>query len=170
MKLLVDIQNFKNLEEGIYCYAFGGVPFIELDNVIYFNSKPVDLNILKDMICNAVGASGMLTHANKSNLSYNDMGKLCISKGHRWAYHWINLSFLFIGKSKNVELAFLRDKNFYESWNINDSDNYHVNYFAFNGSLYAFRKFTDNLDDNSFSKEIRRVMDELHTNFGSLWI
>ena len=86
---LIDITKYKGLPTGIYLFAFGGIPFKSFINSteLTYNGNMINMDIIRDMITDGLGASGILTYENRSNLSLCDMGALVKEKEHYWAYN-----------------------------------------------------------------------------------
>lgn len=162
---IADITKYKDLEDGIYMVSYGGTPIsIEGDFIKHGNSIVDRPFYFSDLVINALGTSAILTYDNKSNLTIMELGTKCKQLGHVWAYNWLTVGILLKGQPPKVEKAFLRDTNFYQSWNL-----LYDNVYVMNGTLKSFRYFCMNRDDKSFDKDTRNAMNTIHQNFGYLW-
>ena len=144
--------------------AIGGFPLKIIDNKTYILNKEITRETISGAITKSLGLSGMLTYANKSNLTLSEMGKKCKQLNHLWGFNFITLTLLFSNQEKEVELSFLRDKRFYESWIIG-----HSAVYAFTGTIKNFKKFVSNKDDLSFDKATREAMTIIDNKFSFLW-
>ena len=81
--------------------GIGGIPIKEQSSELTWAGSSITVDKLKNHICEAVGLSGMTTYRNKSNLSFEKLGKICLDKKHTWAFRWITLSFVVSGYSKS---------------------------------------------------------------------
>ena len=144
--------------------AVGGFPIKIVASEPYLLSTKITKEYLATEIRKSLGVSGMLTHANKSNLNLDDMGALCKEFGHLWGYNFMTLTILFNDQHPNVQKAFLRDKRFYESWTVRNDKIY-----AMTGSIKDFKKFVENRHDYSFDDNTRYVLEKIHNKFGFLW-
>lgn len=158
------IKNAINYLPPVSLYAVGGFPIKNVDNHLQLLGQIITIEGLREQINEALGLSGILTHANKSNLTLREMGELCKARDHFWGYNWITLSFLFVDPHPNVELSFLRNSTFYQSWIVGNNTIY-----GMSGSIKDFKKFVSNKDDKSFDYETRNIMSYIHDNFGILW-
>lgn len=147
--------------------AIGGFPvgYRFNDKRFYLLSMPLTEEGVRAELCKALGLSGMLTFANKSDLTLTEMGEMCVKLQHYWGLNFITVTILFNNVHPNVQKAFLRDKQFYESWTINNDK-----VFSMTGTIKDFKKFIVNKDDVSFDVETRSVLNELYTKFNFLWL
>lgn len=144
--------------------AVGGFPFEKTEGGYSWLGEEANIDVIRHHVAKALGFSGMLTYMNPSSLTMEEMSEVCKSRGHLWAYNWITVSLLFVGVPQAVELAFLRNGNFFESWPVKDN-----RIFVMNSSLKTLIKFVSNRDDKSFDEETRKVMHEIHNEFSTIW-
>lgn len=156
--------NINNLPK-ISLYAIGGFPITIRNNEVYLLDKFINKEIIIKNINKGLGLSGMMTYSNKSNFSLEEMGKKCKELEHFWGYNFISLSFLFVNLDKEVELSFLRNNTFYESWIIGKN-----NIYGMTGTIKNFKKFISNKNDKSFDIKTREIMTLIDDNYNFLWI
>lgn len=159
-----NIQNASKLPKISIC-SIGGFPVNEIDGNYYWLNNKITDQFLKDSVLESLGLSGMLTFANKSNLSNKDLGKKCIDLGHNWGFNWITIGVLFVGYDEAVEKSFLRNNTFYQSWIANNN----IPIYIMNGSLKDFKKFISNKNDKSFDVYTRQAMSDVHDVISFLW-
>lgn len=143
----------------------GGFPINEIDGCYYWLNNKLSPDLLKSHVIEALGLSGILTFANKSNLDNKVLGEKCLELDHNWGLNWITIGVVFVGYDHSVEKAFLRNKTFYESW-IANSD---APIYVMNGSLKDFKKFVGNKNDTSFDPHTREAMRDLDDMLGFIW-
>lgn len=148
-------------------YAFGGVPFKRPaeGGPVEFVGREVSEDLIRSLVVDGLGASAVLTYENRSDLPIGALGRKCLEKKHTWAYKWITISVLFVGYGPDVEKAFLRDSNFYESWTIGTN----AGTFGMSGSISAFKKFASNAEDTSFDVDTRKAMGSILSSFEKIW-
>ncbi len=145
-------------------YAIGGFPIEIINDIPHLLGVPINKDFLSLQIKKSLGLSGMLTYLNKSNFSLEEMGDKCKELNHFWGYNFITISFLFSGVNPKVELSFLRNNTFYESWIIGSNK-----LFGMTGTIKDFKKFISNKDDKSFDIETREIMTLIDNNYNFLW-
>lgn len=147
--------------------AIGGFPlqYRYNDKKFYLLSTPVTEETLRTELCKSLGLSGMLTYANKSDLTLEEMGEKCIELNHYWGLNFITVTLLFNNPHPDVRMAFLRDKRFYESWTVGDD-----RVFAMTGTIKDFKKFISNKNDKTFDKSTREMLGLIDQKFNFLWI
>lgn len=145
--------------------AIGGFPISEDNGEFYWLNNKLSEDFLKYSITESLGQSGILTFANKSNLSNYELGKKCLSLGHNWGFNWITISILFVGYNEDVEKSLLRNNTFYQSWIANNN----IPIYVMNGSLKDFKKFISNKDDKSFDINTRKAMSDIDNMLNFLW-
>lgn len=154
----------KDLPEISLC-ALGGIPIKTKDGSFFLLDKKIDEATLRDVMVECLGLSGMLTYANRSNLTLYEMGLKCKSLEHNWGLNFMTLTLLFNGLHQNVEKSLLRDKNFYESWVVGDDT-----IFAITGTIKAWKKFVSNKVDKTFDVETRNALNIIDKQFNYIWI
>jgi len=143
-------------------YAFGGIPIKEVDGRHTLLGNAVDEKFLGDLVTESLGLSGMMTFANKSDMTLQAMGSRAGVLGHDWGLNWITVSFL-VNDDEAVELSLLRHRKFYQSWTVGQRGT-----FGITGSVKDFAKYSSHFNDNDFDKPTRDFMREL-LNFKFLW-
>ena len=160
-------ENIKSASKlpSISICSIGGFPINEIDGEFYWLNNKLSEDFIKNSIIKSLGLSGMLTFANKSNLSNKDLGEMCLSLGHNWGLNWITIGILFNGYDSAVEKSFLRNTTFYQSWIANND----IPIYVMNGSLKDFKKFISNKADTSFDAHTRNAMSDIHNSISFMW-
>ena len=146
-------------------YAIGGFPITIRNEIPYLIGKYISRESIVLEINKALGLSGMMTYSNKSNFSLDEMGKKCKELKHFWGYNFITMSFLFHNVDPRVELSFLRNNTFYESWIVGTE----TKLFGMTGTIKDFKKFISNKDDLSFDLPTREIMTLIDNTYNFLW-
>jgi len=118
------IKRAKETLPLISIYAIGGFPIKKYSGKTHLLNQEIDFKKLKEYIQEGLGLSGILTYANRSNLTLSEMGEVCQSRGHFWGYNWMTISLLFVNAHPDVEKSFLRNNTFYQSWIVCNSSIY----------------------------------------------
>lgn len=156
----------KKINKGVYLYAISGIPIKKNDYYYCLLNTILDSDkLIKKIIKDILGCSGLMTYLNQSNLSTTELGNLCEIKNHVWAYNWTYLTFLNVNQTENVHLSLLRDKSIYEHWFVNGDSKL----YGFTISLKDLKKFCSHFEDKSFDKETRDYMNLISQNFSFLW-
>jgi hypothetical protein len=145
-------------------YAIGGFPITIRNEIPYLIDKFISRESIVVEINKALGLSGMLTYSNKSNFSLGEMGNKCKELEHFWGYNFITLSFLFANVDPIVELSFLRNNTFFQSWIVGNNTIY-----GMTGSIKDFKKFISNKDDKSFDLATREIMAFIDNTYNFMW-
>lgn len=141
---------------GTFIVAVGGFPIRVTDGgAMEWAGGPTDR--IATEIRRGLGLSGMLTYMNRSRLSLEELGDLCLRLEHNWAFRWMTLSLVFSGFSHSAELAFARDTRFYLSWPVGPGSPT-MPVFVANGSLHSWVRFARHYDDTDFDPDTRKAM------------
>lgn len=140
---------------GVYVIAIGGFPIYSQDEVYHWCEVPVSSSRIAENVMGALGISGLLTFMNKSCLSLNQLGNVCIKHNHTWGYHWITFSLLFVGYDHLAELALTRDKQFWMSWPVGDKTG---QVFMASGSIKSWLKFVSHHGSKDWDASSRKAM------------
>ena len=159
LKKTVLSERIDELAEKLPSVAFtavGGIPFkLKEDGSYSWCGRTIDKKTLRENILEGLGASAVLTYTNPNNKSLLDLGEICNSLSHFWAYHWITVSIVFSNHSKEVELAFARDCRFRLSWTIGATDG---KVFVATAGIKEWLDFTKHSNDKSFDNYTRIAM------------
>lgn len=156
------ISELANNLPPVAIIAIGGFPIYlhQAYNELYWFNIPATNGNIRDVILKGLGLSGILTYTNKSNKSLLELGNICYEKNHCWAFHWINISFIFAKHHPNVELAFARDTVFYLSWPIQQQPTGEV--FVATAGIKEWKDYIKHKDDMSFDEHTRNAMTRVY--------
>jgi hypothetical protein len=145
---------------AVAVYAVGGFPITLEVNSSLNTSRLLwmgnDLDTIKHFIKEGLGVSAALTYVNPKNKSLDELGQLCLDKGHVWAYHWISVSMVMSGYPQQVEMAFARDTRFKMSWPVECYPTGRV--FGATASIKDWLDYTKHEEDLSFDAPTRSAM------------
>lgn len=151
------VTEFAERFPGVWVAGVGGFPILQEQNVSLWCGSPVHFGRIRAELKKSLGLSAVLTYMNKSGMSLNRLGDICIERGHDWGWHWVTLNLLFSGVPLRVELAFARDTRFRLSWPVT-RDVTEPRVFMASASFKDWLKFTSNHDDPDFDAETRKAM------------
>jgi hypothetical protein len=146
--------------------AIGGFPIKLVDGALTWCGSPATAGDLKYRIVDALGLSAVLTYTNKSEMSLQELGYLCLGKKHLWGAHWINVTLAFARYSLAVQMAFACDRRFYLSWPIEKEITGLV--FTATGGLKEWGDYLAHRDDKSFDSATREAMTEAFSQLKEL--
>lgn len=137
-------------------YAVGGIP-IRLYNG-EFEWAGNETFRIKSYIKDGLGASAALTYLNPNHKSYDELGQICLDKGHSWAYHWMTVSMVLVNFPLLVEMSFAHDTRFQLSWTLQKNPTGKV--VGITGTIKNWLDFTKHYNDSSFDESTRNAMFE----------
>lgn len=123
----------------------------------YWLSQPLYADRVRSEIVRGLGVSGLLTYMNRSDLTLEQLGQLCVERDHDWAYQWMTLSVLISGFESEVEWSFARDTRFHLSWPLSQKRHRRAPFVA-TASLKNWKKFVAHAEDKNFDAPTRSVM------------
>lgn len=146
-----------NLPPTSLC-AIGGFPIKKIGDGFSWCNNTISPNTISSTLKEALGFSAILTYTNKTNKTIEELGQLCLDKGHLWALHWLNISIVFSCHKPQVELSFARDKEFFLSWPVETSPT--GNIFVATAGIKEWLKYTAHYQDKSFDADTRVAMEQ----------
>lgn len=151
MSLQID-KRIINLHEVVESGTYPELPHIVAIGGIPVNSIRWKTFRLSDVL----GLSGLLTFGNPKNRSVRGLGEICSKREHDWGYHWCTISMLLSHTyaDPQIELGFLRDRRFWQSWNVGGK----IKAFVMTASVKDWKRFISHDDDSDFNEDIRFAM------------
>jgi hypothetical protein len=140
----------------------GGFPIRSSNGVPTLLGVPVNPQILRRGLVDALGASAVLTYLNPKSRGMEELGERCLRDDHTWALHSMSVTLCFSGQSSFVEASFGRDGSFMKggSWVEADMPGDLGRIFTVHGSLKAWKRYVGFRNDPSFRKPMREALQQ----------